>query len=89
MTGNARKQTPSAWRMIWPTLALLASACSTTSEPLPVPAVLVTRQAQLPALPASARQPEPTSECQPTCLQGLSRVLSDWQQQLTRDAQPD
>lgn len=80
------KQTWSAWlwKLILLWLALALTACATSSAPSPVPiAVNVTRQVQLPPLPASARQPAQPSECLPTCSKALTQERERWQRLLT------
>lgn len=53
----------------------LLAGCASSLTPLPVEPVIVTRQATLPPLPASAMQPSRPSACLPTCVENLQREL--------------
>ena len=80
---------PNTLLMLAP-LALLLTACASKSPLSPVPPapVLVSRQVTLPALPASARQPQTPPECSPTCLQALTIERERWLSLLTPPKAP-
>ena len=61
-------------------LLLLFAGCST---PRLVPVVQ-----PAPPLPKEARQPAPPPLCQPSCSDGLLRLLESWQRPPTSEEQP-
>ena len=69
---------------------LLLTACASSSQLSPVPQapVLVSRQVTLPALPASARQPQTPPECSPTCSNALMTERERWLILLTAPTPP-
>jgi len=62
-------------------LALLLSGCSNVLRKPPA-------QPHVPALPQVARQPAPPPLCQPTCSEGLAKLLDSLQPSPTSAAQP-
>lgn len=67
-------------------LPLLLTGCASPSTPSAT--AVVTRQVQLPPLPASARQPQTPSACLPTCLQALTQERERWLTSLTAPTPP-
>ncbi len=69
---------------------LLLTACASGSQLSPVPQapVLVSRQVTLPALPASARQPQTPPECLPSCSSALATERERWLSLLTPPTPP-
>ena len=61
------------WLVILPAVLLTALLIGCAQRSIPsAQSVLVTRQVQLPPLPASARQPSAPSECLPSCTSALT-----------------
>lgn len=71
-----------------PTLLLAACASDSPLSPVPQAPVLVSRQVTLPALPASARQPQTPPECLPSCSSALATELESWASLLTAPTPP-
>lgn len=64
-------------------LALLSTACATSSPPSSNAIALTARQAQIPPLPDTSRQPVMPSVCSPTCSAALTSERESWQTRLT------
>lgn len=61
-------------------LPMLLSACASSSPPLPP---VVVPPAEIPPLPAQARQPTIPSDCLPTCSAKLMIDFNTWRNTLT------
>lgn len=80
-----RKEKPepfvSGWTLLTLVLLLLLSGCATpTVQPAPV---------KLPALPTSAEQPTKPPICEPTCLDGLTKLRESLADSLTKPTKQD
>lgn len=79
-----------SWKLRVLTLAalgLLLTGCAGSLQPSQLP--IVVEPAQVPALPAQARQPERPSICWPTCSSGLMMLRESWQKLLTEAVKPE
>lgn len=73
------------WRLLLAALPLLLVACGAS---LPVSPPAPVQRAKIPALPLSARQPSPPSQCLPTCSDGAASDAQNWADSLTLPASP-
>jgi len=85
MPPTKRKEKPkpfvSAWTLLILGLLLLLKGCASPSVP---PA-----HVKLPALPMSAEQPTKPPICEPTCLDGLTKLRESLADSLTKPTKQD